>query len=292
MVELNKKEIIEYKAKRLKPSELRKLWLSRIFIWVIIVMILFPLVAVIAASLAKGQAFSQAGRIFPKEITFDNYINVIKQTDFLIWVKNSLFLCVSVSLIQLVITAPASFAFSRLKFWGRRKGLMSLLILQMFPQVMALPSILALAFKLGFMDHLGALVILMCGGSAYNIWLLKGFMDGIPKELDEAAYVDGASTFQTFIKIVLPLTKSMLVVIFIFAFIGTYGEFILTSALMKDSSVQTVATGLQQFVNNKFSTNWTEFSAAAVMASLPIMIVFSLSQKFIAKGLVAGAVKG
>lgn len=278
--------------KRMRPSEMRNLWLGRIFIWITLILTIFPLIAIISASLAKGESFSQAGEIFPREITFDNYIAVLTQTDFLIWVKNSMFLCFSVAIIQLIITTPASYAFSRLKFIGKKNGLMFLLILQMFPAMMAIPAILAIAYKLDFMDKIWALIILMSGGSAYNIWLLKGFIDGIPKELDEAAYVDGATTFQTFLQIILPLTRSMLVVMFVFSFIGCYSEFVLTSALMKDPSSQTVATGLRQFINNQFSTNWTQFAAAAIMASLPIVIVFTLLQKFIAQGLVAGAVKG
>lgn len=291
MLQLSKKEKKINMKRHLTAAQLRNLWLGRIFIWIVIILILFPIVSIISASLAKGQAFSQAGRIFPKEITLENYVSVIKDTDFLTWVRNSLIICFSVAVIQIVLTAPAAYAFSRLRFKGRKNGLMSLLILQMFPSMMSLPAILAVAYRLDFMDHLSALILLMCGGSAYNIWLLKGFMDALPKELDEAAYIDGANTFQTFIKVILPLTRSMLVVIFVFAFIGAYGEYILTSALMKDPSTQTVATGLMTFVNNKYSTNWTQFAAAAVMASIPIVVVFSVLQKFIAKGLVAGAVK-
>lgn len=286
----NKKSTVVYKE-RIRSSEVKKLWMSRIFIWVVLIVTIFPLIAIISASLAKGQSFSQAGKIFPSSITFQNYIDVLTKTDFLIWIKNSMFLCFTVAIIQVAFTVPASYAFSRLKFIGRKNGLMFLLILQMFPAMMTIPAILAIAYRFDLMDNLWALVLLMCGGSAYNIWLLKGFIDGIPKELDEAAYVDGASTFQTFVRIILPLCRSMLVVIFVFSFITTYSEFVLTSALMKDPSTQTVATGLRQFINNKFSANWTQFAAAATMASLPIIIVFTVLQKFIAQGLVAGAVK-
>lgn len=278
--------------KSARPSELRNLWIGRIFIWASILLTLFPLIAIVSASLAKGESFSQGGSIFPKAITFQNYIDVLTKTDFLIWVKNSMFLCTFVAIVQLIITIPASYAFSRLKFLGKKNGLMALLILQMFPAMMAIPAILAIAYQFDFMDKLWALALLMCGGSAYNIWLLKGFIDGIPKELDEAAYVDGATTFQTFVKVILPLIRSMLVVMFVFSFIGCYSEFVLTSALMKDPSVQTIATGLRQFINNQYSTNWTQFAAASTMASLPIIIIFSVLQKFIAQGLVAGAVKG
>lgn len=284
------KDTIVYKE-RMRPSEINKLWISRIFIWIALIITIFPLVAIISASLASGQSFSQGGKILPDSITFQNYIDVLTKTDFLTWVKNSMFLCFSVAIIQLIITAPASYAFSRLKFIGKKNGLMFLLILQMFPAMMAIPAILAIAYRFDLMDNLWSLVLLMCGGSAYSIWLLKGFIDGIPRELDEAAYVDGATTLQTFVQIILPLSRSMLVVMFVFSFIGTYSEFVLTSALMKDPATQTVATGLRQFINNQFSANWTQFAAAATMASLPIMIVFSVLQKFIAQGLVAGAVK-
>ncbi|MGL5244059.1 MAG: ABC transporter permease subunit, partial [Sarcina sp.] len=184
------------------------------------------------------------------------------------------------------------FAFSKLKFKGKNKGLMMLLLLQMFPAAMALPAILGIAYRLGGMDNIWTLVIIQCGGSAYNIWLLKGFIDGIPTDLMEAAYVDGATTFQAFLKIVLPLTRNMLIVIFLFSFIAAYSEFIFASALMKDPEVQTISTGLRQFINNKFSANWTQYSAAAIMSSVPIVVLFMAAQKFIAKGLVAGSVKG
>ena len=222
----------------------------------------------------------------------ENYKKVIVNTNFLVWMKNSLIVCFVTGIIQLAMTIPAAFAFSKLKFAGRRKGLMFLLLLQMFPATMALPAILGIAYSLNGMDKIITLVIIGCGGSAYNIWLLKGFLDGIPKELSEAAFVDGATTFQTFWKIILPLTKNMLVVIFLFSFIASYGEYIFASALLKDPDSQTLMVGLRSFINNKFSANWPQYSAAAVMASAPIVVLFLMSQKFISKGLVAGAVKG
>ena len=286
----NVKSNLKYK-KKLRPSELRNLWISRVFMWIVVIVTMIPIVAIISSSMATGDAFVQT-TFFPKVWTLKNYTKVINETDFLIWMKNSLLLCFSVAIIQLALTVPAAFAFARLRFKGRKNGLMTLLILQFFPATMALPAILGIAMNLGFMDRLWTLVLLLAGGSAYNIWLLKGFIDGIPKDLDEAAFVDGATTWQMFVRIILPLTKSMLVVIFLFSFIGTYSEFMFTSALMKDAGNQTIATGLRSFIRNQFSANWTQFSAASVMASLPIVIVFTASQKFIARGLVAGSVKG
>jgi arabinogalactan oligomer/maltooligosaccharide transport system permease protein len=276
---------------RLRPSEVKELWISRIVLWIFIIIILFPIFTVVTASLTKGDTFFST-TLLPKEVTFSNYANVINGTDFKIWMKNSLILCTSVAVLQLVMSVLAAYAFSRMKFTGRKNGLMGLLILQMFPGVMTVPAILGVAYKYNLIDQFWALILLLAAGSAYNIWLLKGFIDSLPKELDEAAMVDGASHFQVFTKIILPLSKPMMAVIFLFSFIGVYSEFVFTSALMKDSSNQTLATGLQQFITNNFSAHWTQFSAAAVMATIPVAIMFMFLQKFIAKGLTAGAIKG
>ena len=278
-------------VKKIKPSEKRIAWASRVVIWIMMAIVLIPIMAVLSASMAKGNSFTQMS-IFPTTFTMDNYIKVLTETKFLIWVENSLIVCLSVAILQLFMTIPAAFAFSKLKFKGRKYGLMGLLILQMFPTTMALPAILSVAYNYDMMDKLGGLIILLAVGSAYNIWLMKGYMDGVPKELSEAAYIDGATTFQVFTKIILPLIKNMIIVIFIFAFVGAYSEFLFTSALIKDPFVETLATGMRGFIKDKYSANWTQYSAAAMMASLPVVIISVVSQKFFAQGLTAGSVKG
>ena len=277
--------------RKLRPAERRMAWISRIFIWFMLLVVLFPVFAVVSASMAKGEVFTQT-TLIPSALTLENYAKVLTETNFLIWVKNSLIICVVVSVIQLLLTVPMAFAFSRLKFWGRKNGLMMLLLLQMFPAAMSLPAILALAYRLDGMDHIITLIIIQAGAGAFNIWLLKGAIDGIPKELTEAAYVDGASTFQTFTMIILPLLRNMLLVIFLFTFIGAYSEFIFASALLKSPESLTLAVGMQQFITNNFSANWTQYSAAAIMASIPIVVFATVAQKYMAKGLTAGSVKG
>ncbi|WP_234121400.1 sugar ABC transporter permease [Clostridium hydrogenum] len=281
----------EIYVKRINKRKLRNLWLKRLFIWLFIALTLVPIFFVVTASLAKGTGFFQA-TLIPASVTFDNYVSVLKNTDFLIWLKNSLIISSIVAVLQLIMTTTAAYAFSRMKFKFRKNGLMMLLILQMFPSMMTLPAIIGLAYKLGFMDNLAALILLLVGGSAFNIWLLKGYIDGLPRELDEAAMVDGAGPFKIFWSMIIPLSRPMLIVIFLFTFIGTYSEFPLSSALLKDTSNYTLALGLQSFIRDKFSANWTQYSAAAVMASLPIVIIFMSFQKFLAKGLTAGSVKG
>ena len=277
--------------RKLRPAERRMAWISRIFIWFMLLVVLFPVFAVVSASMAKGEVFTQT-TLIPSAFTLENYAKVLTETNFLIWVKNSLIICVVVSVIQLLLTVPMAFAFSRLKFWGRKNGLMMLLLLQMFPAAMSLPAILALAYRLDGMDHIITLIIVQAGAGAFNIWLLKGAIDGIPKELTEAAYVDGASTFQTFTMIILPLLRNMLLVIFLFTFIGAYSEFVFASALLKSPESLTLAVGMQQFITNNFSANWTQYSAAAIMASIPIVVFATVAQKYMAKGLTAGSVKG
>ena len=277
--------------RKLRPAERRMAWISRIFIWFMLLVVLFPVFAVVSASMAKGEVFTQT-TLIPSAWTLENYAKVLTETNFLIWVKNSLIICVVVSVIQLLLTVPMAFAFSRLKFWGRKNGLMMLLLLQMFPAAMSLPAILALAYRLDGMDHIITLIIIQAGAGAFNVWLLKGAIDGIPKELTEAAYVDGASTFQTFTMIILPLLRNMLLVIFLFTFIGAYSEFVFASALLKSPESLTLAVGMQQFITNNFSANWTQYSAAAIMASIRIVAFATIAQKYMAKGLTAGSVKG
>ena len=281
----------KYKHKKIltKPEKVT-LWLSRAFIWLSIAIILFPVLAIVTASLSTGSSFIQKELILT-EVTFDNYLYVLKETDFLLWVGNSFKICLFVALAQVAMTLPSAYTFSRLRFSGKKYGLMSLLILQMFPASMALPAILSVAYKLNGMDNHWFLILVMCGASAYNIWLMKGFIDGLPKELDESALVDGATHGQIFRKIIFPLCKPMLVVIFFFSFIGTFGEYILSAALLKDAGLKTLVIGLKSFMDGGVSTNWTAYAAASVMATIPLAILFVSIQKFVSKGLVAGAVK-
>ena len=292
-MELSSKELesdLKY-VKKITKKGRKSLWISRVCIWLMLFIVLFPIISIIGSSLSEGSSFTQTS-LLPSSYTFDNYRKLLTDTNFTKWLFNSIFVSVASGLIQLSFVIPAAFAFSKLRFAFRSKGLMALLILQMFPTSMALPAILRVAYNNNLMDNLPVIIILMCTGMAYNIWLMKGYMDGVPTDLIEAAYVDGATTAQAFVKIVLPLIKNMALVIFLFAFINAYSEFMMSSALLKDSAVQTIAVGMRNFINDKFSSNWTVYSAGAVLSSLPVVVLFLCFQKFIAKGLTAGAVKG
>lgn len=269
----------------------RALWLSRIFIWIVVVLVMFPVVWIVMSSFSAGDSFFLAS-LFPEKLSLEHYVTLFKETDFTVWVLNSLKFCIIVACIQLVLTSLAAYAFSRLRFVGRKYGLMALLVLQVFPNSMAVAGYYILIYKFGLVDNSIALIFVLAGGSAYNIWLLKSYMDGLPVELDEAAMVDGANQFQVFYKIIMPLAMPQLAVIFLFSFIATYSEYVITSIFLQTPKSMTLALGLQSFISDQFAAHWTLFSAAAVVSSLPIMIVFMCLQRFIQNGLVAGGVKG
>lgn len=275
------------------------LWVSRVIIWIAVLLSLLPTWFIIVASLSKGGSFFQSS-FFPTHITFENYIELFRKKsspsqslpDFIMWIKNSLIVCFGVAFLQIFMTAPAAYAFSRINFVGRKNGLKALLILQMFPTFMAMPAIYGLLAKLNLLDNLFALILVLAGGSAFNIWLLKGNMDQLPYEIDEAAIIDGANHFVIFRKIILPLTAPMLAVMFIWSFNGVFNEFLLSSLILQSPENATVPIGLRNFINNQFSANWPMFSAASILASLPIVIIYMSLQKQIQSGLAAGAVKG
>ncbi len=278
--------------KHLTSQERTTLWLSRVIIWVFLIGMIFPLVWVLLSSFQQGNAFNSLNLI-PSRFTTENYYNLFHDptNPFGLWVINSMKVCFTVSVIQTFMAVLAAYAYSRLRFRGRKYGLMTLLILQMFPNFMAIAAVLTILIRLNLTDSLWGLILVLSGANAFNIWLLKGFIDGLPKELDEAVFVDGGNHWTVFTKIILPLARPMLVVIFLFTFIGVYSEFMLTSAAIHDPLKYTVPLGLRNFINNQFSTNWTEYSAAAVLASLPVMIVFMALQRYVESGLTRGAVK-
>lgn len=286
---------LKYKH-HMTPAERRDLWINRIVIWFFIICALYPILFIIGASLSKGDAFF-SDSILPKQITFKNYISLFDGSlgddmNFGRSIINSLKLCIVVCVVQMFMTATSAYAFSRMKFKGRKYGLMSLLIVQMFPMIMTVSAVYVMLIMIGGVDRIWVVALFIAGGSAFNIWLMKGFIDSLPKELDEAAMVDGATHWQVFTKIILPLSRPMFAVILLFVFIGAYSEFAISSSGLSDSGNWTVAITLQHFIDNSFNKHWTQFAAAAVVGSVPQVILFLTLQKFLQGGLTAGAVKG
>jgi ABC-type maltose transport system permease subunit len=201
--------------------------------------------------------------------------------------------CLTTSALSVLLVAGTGYAFSRFRFVGRKYGLMSLLLIQMFPAQMSFVALYLLLDKIGLFNTLqGLILVFLGGGIPFNAWLFKGYVDGLPRDLEESAYVDGATRFQAFWKVILPLTRPMMAVIFIFQTIGIYNDYILVNYLINDPDKWTVAVGLRGFLSGQFGQHWNDFAAGAVIASIPITLLFLAAQKWLVSGLAAGAVKG
>ncbi len=276
---------------RLNPGESFILWLSRVIIWMVIVLSIIPMWFVLTASFNPSNAYFSFS-LFPPHPSLVNYVQLFKDGQFVVWVRNSLIVGLTVAVGQVLLTASSAYAFSRLRFWGRKYGLMILLILQMFPNFLAIAAIYSVLAQLNMMDNLGSYILVLLGGSAFNIWLLKGYFDSIPKELDEAAIIDGASSWQRFTRVILPLSVPMLVVIFLFTLMGAFGEYILAGTILQSPQNYTLGVGMYGLISNQFAKNWGEFAAAALLSAVPLTVIFGFLQRYIASGLVAGSVKG
>jgi arabinogalactan oligomer/maltooligosaccharide transport system permease protein len=266
-------------------------WLIRIILYVVIAVMLFPAVYVVLYSLKGGGPSLYSPTLIPEVITLDNYRRLLNGS-FPKWAGNSLLLGLSSAVIVVCFSTLAGYAFSRMRFRGRRYGILVLLVIQTLPANLAIVAYFAMLDRVGLYNtRLGIILIFGFGGSALAVWLMRNFMESIPKELDEAAFLDGASQWRVFWNILFPLIQPMLVAQFIFSFIGVYNEYILTSVLLADPDKYPLGVGVRTF-STQFSTQWTLFCAAAVLGSIPILIVFFLAQRLLVEGLTRGAIKG
>jgi arabinogalactan oligomer/maltooligosaccharide transport system permease protein len=254
---------------------------------------MFPIVYVVLYSAKGGGSALYSKTFIPAVLTLDNYRRLLSlDSNFPRWVMNSLILGVASGAITVIFATFAGYAFSRMRFPGRRYGILVLLVIQMLPVNMAAVAYYRMLQMVGLTNtRIGLIMIFGFGGSALAVWLMKNFVDSIPKDLDEASYLDGGSHWTTFWRIIFPLVQPMLVAQFIFGFIGVYNEYILTSLLVFDPGIYPLGVGVRTF-STAFSTSWTLFCAAAVLGSIPILIVFFLAQRFLVEGLTKGAVKG
>ena len=263
----------------------------RIVVYAIIVVMLSPVVYVVLFSLKGGSQSLFSRSFIPETLTLDNYRRLL-EGDFPSWIVNSLILGLSSGALTVMFATLAGYAFSRMRFPGRRYGILFLLILQMLPANMAMVAYFKLLRAVDLYNtRTGLILIFGLGGSALAVWLMKNFMDSIPKDLDEASAIDGAGHFRTFWTVIFPLVQPMLVAQFIFGFIGVYNEYILTSVLLAEPDKYPLGVGVRTFAT-QYNTQWTIFCSAAVLGSIPILIVFFLAQRLLVEGLTKGAVKG
>ena len=297
-------------ARRRRPT-FRGNWWRHVIALIAVVWAVFPIAYVTSAAFNADQTLGGASLI-PRDFTLENFHQLLSGTvqsltegspdtkiNYLRWYANTMVVALSTAVLTVLLGALAAYAFSRFRFKGRRIGLLSLLLIQMFPQLLLVVGIYLIVLHTGDvfgfigLNTLTGLVIVYLGGvMGVNVWLMKGFFDTIPSELDESARVDGATPAQVFWGVILPLAAPVLAVIGLFSFIGVINEFVIASVLLQDREQFTLALGLRDFIDQQYSEHWGAFAAGVLLAAPPIVLVFLFLQKFIVSGLTGGAVKG
>jgi len=230
---------------------------------------------------------------WPAEFSFSNFSSVLKDQPFARWLLNSAIVAAATTVVGVFLSCTAAYAFSRFRFPGRRVGLMSFLISQMFPStLMLIPLYIILVKWLGLgSSRLGLILVYATTSIPFCVWMLKGYFDTIPKDLEESAVMDGASAGTIFFRIILPLAKPAVAVTALFSFMTGWNEFILAATFMDKELMYTAPVGLRFFVGG-FSQQWGYFAAGSIIVSIPVVALFMYLQKYLVSGLTAGAVKG
>ncbi|EPD54329.1 hypothetical protein HMPREF1210_00315 [Paenisporosarcina sp. HGH0030] len=277
-----------------KKSRIIRLTLSYLAILAMVAIVVYPLLWVIGSSFNPGQSLS-GSKMFPDNPTFKHYDFLFdtEKSNYLLWYWNSMKISVITMVLTVISVSFTAYAFSRYRFYGRKNGLLTFLILQMIPNFAALIAIFVLAIRTGLIDtHLGLILVYVGGQIPMNTYLMKGYLDTIPRELDESAKMDGAGHMRIFFQIVMPLAKPIIAVVALFSFIAPLGDFILARILLRDDQKFTLAVGLYEMVAKQFGNEFTKFAAGAVLVAIPIAILFLMFQKYFVSGLTAGGTKG
>ncbi|AJD90705.1 arabinogalactan ABC transporter permease [Jeotgalibacillus malaysiensis] len=265
-----------------------------LFLAFMAVVIGYPLLWTVGMSLNPGTSLYSA-QLIPDNWSLVHYkwLFTDPSSDYLLWYKNSVIVAIANAFFSVVLTSFVAYAFSRYKFTGRKYGLYAFLLLQMFPVIMGMVAIYVMLNMVGLLDSLVGLTLIYIGGQIpFNAWLVKGYFDTIPKELDEAARIDGAGHLGVFFKIMLPLAKPILGVVALFNFMAPFVDFLLPRIILRNPDNFTLALGLFNFISNQFDNNFTRFAAGSILIAVPIALVYLLSQRYLISGLTAGGTKG
>ena len=286
---------LTFRQRKMRDHALR--WFIALLL---IVFAIFPVIWMLSASFNQANSLASA-TLIPRQLTLDNYRTLFEtpETPFLRWMWNSVKISSITTILSVSITTLAAYAFSRFRFGARQNMLKGILLIQVFPGLLAIVAVFTLITQFGTIvpalrldTHAGLILVYLGGAMGVNIWLMKGFFDTIPRAIDESAMVDGATHWQIFSQLLLPLMRPILIVVGILSFIGTYGDFILARVLLKTTDEYPLMVGLFIFTSGEFSQKWGPFAAGALIGALPIMIIYLILQDKIVGGLTQGAVKG
>jgi arabinogalactan oligomer/maltooligosaccharide transport system permease protein len=259
---------------------------------------LCPIVFVVSAAVNPLGTLSSTDAV-PTGFTLANFAELFSRTEFGNWYVNSIVIATVASAAAVFLSMLAAYAFSRMRFAGRRVGLLALLLIQMFPQFLAIVTIYLMFTTIsdywpafGFNTRWGLVLLYLGGALGVNTWLMKGFLDTVPRELDESARVDGATHAQTYFRIIVPLVAPILAVTGLLVFIATINEFLMANVFLKDPESKTLAVGLYGLIAGERDNNFGIFCAGSLLTAIPTLVVFQFLQRYIVSGLTAGAVKG
>jgi len=257
---------------------------------------LTPVLYVLKLAFSGSRASFSTLSFLPAEVTLDNFVQVLTRMDRGEWIfghhlLNSLVISAATTVLGITLACTAGYAFSRFRFPGREAGLLSFLVSQMFPGVLMMIPLYIIMEKLGLLNRqLGLILVYSTTAIPFCVWMLKGYFDTIPKELEESALIDGASRFTIFWKIMVPLAAPAIAVTALFSFMTAWNEFLLAYTFMTDPLAYTLPVEVQQYVSEEIQ--WELFAAASVIVSIPVMALFFALQRFLVGGLTAGSVKG
>jgi len=282
-------------------------WPLHLFILVMVIITVYPVLFVFTIAFSGGQTLSiadlpqdptvmdrlRAITPWPEAVSPENFRSLFADQPFARWLLNSVIVALLTTLVGVMLASTAAYAFSRFRFPGRRTGLMLFLVAQMFPgTLMMIPLYIIIVQWLGLGSRYMALVIMYAVTAIpFCVWMMKGYFDTIPKELEESALIDGASQAMIFFRIVLPLAKPAVAVTALFSFMTAWNEFIQAATFMNQENMYTAPVGLRFFVSG-FSEKWGYFAAGSIVAAIPVVLLFLFLQKYLVSGLTAGAVKG
>ncbi|WP_167956382.1 sugar ABC transporter permease [Anaerosporobacter faecicola] len=266
--------------------------LLNIFFLTICFLALIPILYAFTLSVS-GEGGAISSSMLPTSFTLKNYAAVLNEKPFLVWFKNSMVLSVGTMIVAMSFAVVAAYAFSRFQFRGKRAVLLLLLLLNAFPQILSMFAIFRLFKTLNLLNSQGGLILIYAGSMCiFSIWNMKGYFDTIPIEIEEASKIDGASNGQLLTKIILPLARPAIIVTSVMVLIFVWNEYLFATTFLLNDNSYTLAGGLYQLQANDYTRSWPMFTAAAIMVSIPILIIFFAIQKYMVSGLTAGGVKG
>lgn len=259
------------------------------------IFIFFPTFWMLSTSVKPNHdAFAMPPYWIPREWTWENYMTQLgDRTGFVTYVSNGVFVALTTAVVTIIVAVPASYAFARLRFWAKRSLLMLILASQMFPPVIIVIALYSLYRQIGLLDTYAGLVLSFTSFSLpFSIWIMSGFCETIPQEIEEAALVDGCNRIQILWRIVLPLIRSGLVAVGLFSFLNAWNNLIFALSLTNSLDMRTIPPGFLLTYVGEFQYKWADMFAGSVIVTLPTVILFIGLQRFLVRGLTAGAVKG